>query len=243
MPTSITPSSSDVHAAIRSFLLWLLPQGTEVIAAQSNRVPEPASQNFVIFTPLFDKRLSTNLDKYVDVAFMGSIAGTTLTVASILFGTIVLGSTLFGIGVASGTTIVGPPNANGQAGAYVVSPSQIVASRKMAAGNAVLTQAIEFSLQIDVHSSSLTLSTDMARSITTAFRDMNASTYFIENYGGNITPIDADDPRQVPFINDQNQFETRWVITARLQVNASMSIPQQFADQLSVEIQRPADAI
>lgn len=239
MPTSITPSSSDVHAAIRSFLLWLFPQGTEVIAAQGNRVPEPASQNFVIFTPLFDKRLSTNLDKYVDVAFMGSIAGTTLTVASILFGTIVLGSTLFGVGIASGTTIVGP----GQAGTYIVSSSQTVAIRKMAAGNAVLTQAIEFSLQIDVHSSSLTLSTDMARAITTAFRDMNASTYFIENYGGNITPIDADDPRQVPFINDQNQFETRWVITARLQVNASMSIPQQFADQLSVEIQRPADAI
>ncbi len=224
-------------------MLWLLPEGTEVIAAQGNRVPEPASQNFVIFTPLFDKRLSTNLDKYVDVSFTGSIAGTALMVSGILFGSIIIGSTLFGVGVVSGTTIIGPPNANGQAGAYIVSTSQNVASRKMAAGNAVLTQAIEVSLQLDVHSSSLTLSTDMARAITTAFRDMNASTYFIENYGGNITPIDADDPRQVPFINDQNQYETRWVVTARLQVNASMSIPQQFADQLSVEIQRPADAI
>ena len=172
---------------------------------------------------------------------MGSISGVTLTVSSILFGTIILGSTLFGVGITSETTIIGPPGTNGKVGTYTLSTSQTVASRKMAAGNAVLTQAIDLSVQMDVHSSSLALGTDICRTITTAFRDVSSAEYFIENYAGNITPLYADDPRQVPFINDQNQFETRWVITAHLQVNASIYLPQQFADQLAVEIQRPAD--
>ena len=235
MAIPLSPSQSEIQAAMRSFLLWVLPPGCEVVAAQNNRVPEPSSQNFVVITPLFDKRLSTNLNQYVDVSFVGSISGTSLTVSTINFGSIIIGSSLFGVGVANGTTIVGPPNASGGVGVYTVSASQTVASQKMASGSAILTQPIDFSLQIDIHSSSLTFAADMARAVTTAFRDINASTWFIDNYGGPITPLYADDPRQVPFINDQNQFESRWVITAHLQVNVSVFVPQQFADQLSIE--------
>ena len=37
-------------------------------------------------------------------------------------------------------------------------------------------------------------------------------------------------------INDQQQYEWRWVVEAMLQANQVVSVPQQFADQVTVEI-------
>lgn len=58
-PPSIT--DDQMMTAVRSFLLSILPGGTEVIQAQSNRVPEPVGPNFVLMTPRRRARLATNV--------------------------------------------------------------------------------------------------------------------------------------------------------------------------------------
>lgn len=58
--------------------------------------------------------------------FVGSISGTTLTVSSVISGTIATGQSLFGNGVTAGTTITG-----GSGLSWTVSASQTVASNVM----------------------------------------------------------------------------------------------------------------
>jgi hypothetical protein len=41
-----------------------VPAGVEIVQGQSNRVPEPTADDYVIFTPLTEHRLSTNVDEY-----------------------------------------------------------------------------------------------------------------------------------------------------------------------------------
>ncbi len=55
------------------------------------------------------------------------------------------------------------------------------------------------------------------------------------NYG--VVPLYADDARQLPFTNDQQQVETRWVVDALLQANVVVSVPQQFADTVGLVLE------
>ena len=68
----------------------------------------------------------------IGAVITGSISGTTLTVTAISQGAISLGQTLFGTGIATGTTIVGFLTGAGgnvnEAGTYTVNISQTVAS-------------------------------------------------------------------------------------------------------------------
>jgi hypothetical protein len=62
----MTPSltQAQVQAALRAFLLGILPQGVEVLIGQENRVPEPSSDNFVIMWGTLRKRLGTNVTSW-----------------------------------------------------------------------------------------------------------------------------------------------------------------------------------
>lgn len=59
----MTPSltQGQVDAAIRAFLIQILPAGVEVLIGQDNRVPEPASDNYVIMWDVLRKRLGTTV--------------------------------------------------------------------------------------------------------------------------------------------------------------------------------------
>ena len=57
-----------------------------------------------------------------------------------------------------------------------------------------------------------------------------------DNEVNGLTPLYCDDPKQVPFTNDQDQYETRFVVHAHMQVNQSLGLPQQFADQLDATL-------
>ena len=61
----MTPSitDNDVFTALRSFLLLILPSGTEVMQAQDNNVPMPVS-GFVTMNNVNKKRLATNVHEY-----------------------------------------------------------------------------------------------------------------------------------------------------------------------------------
>jgi hypothetical protein len=63
----------------------------------------------------------------------GSIAGTVLTVTAVISGTLAVGQTISGSGVASGTTIVSLGTGTGGVGTYNISTSQSVSSTTLSA--------------------------------------------------------------------------------------------------------------
>lgn len=69
----------------------------------------------------------------------GSIAGTTLTVTSVVSGTLTVGGVLSGTGVVAGTYIVGFISGAGGAGTYQVSTSQTVAAQQITAALPAVT--------------------------------------------------------------------------------------------------------
>lgn len=226
------PNQYNLNVALRMFLQGSLPTTIEVIRGQVNRTPEPKGPDFIVFWPLLRERIETNIDDYADVRFVGSINGSLLTVGAVSFGTIGTNVTLFGTGVMANTVITGFVSGTlGGVGTYTVLPSQSVGSSVMAAGVETLLQPTKVHVQIDVHGPN---SADNAQIISTLFRDDYAVEAF-EGFGqGDITPLYADDPKQIPFLNAEQQYEDRWVIDAFLQVNAVVTVPQQFADEVDV---------
>lgn len=167
MVVVLAPSQSDIMAALRGFLLSILPPGVVVIAGQSNRVPEPAGSNYVVMTPIMRTRLSTNIDIYAD-------------------------------------------------------PETQIGSRS-------IQTATRATIQIDAHGPG---ASDNTQVILAMFRDSFACEAFGKS-SFTIQPLFTSDPRQMPFINDQQQYEDRWTLDAELQVNPVVSTTQQFADTLS----------
>jgi hypothetical protein len=231
MALVLSPTQSAIQTALRSFLLSILPSGVEVIAGQANRVPEPSSPDFVVMTPILRQRLETNTDTFADVSFTASISGTTLDVTAIAYGIIEVGQAVFGESVAAGTIVAALGSGSGGIGTYTVNTSQGVGSEKMASGTEAIRQPTQVTMQIDVHGPN---ASDNAQTISTLFRDDRATTFFAAS-GYPVAPFYADDPKQIPFQNAEDQWEFRYVIDAVMQANQLVSnLPQQFADQLDV---------
>lgn len=240
MSITVGPTESDTLAALRGFLLQVLPAGIPIVQGQQNRVPEPKASDFVVMTPIRRERLSTNLDTFVDAKFQGSIAGTLMTISAVdagYTGQIKVGSTIFGVNVQPNTVVTALGTGTGGVGTYTVSLSQTVASEVLAAGVLNITQATDVTIQLDVHGPS---SANNVQIISTTFRDDIAVTA-IKAINPSIAPLHADNPTQRPFLNDQQQYEWRWGVDACLQVNAVvLDIPTQFFDQIDVTFD-PAD--
>jgi hypothetical protein len=234
--TAITPSQSYLTTAIRAFLLAELPSGTEVVLGQINRVAEPSSTNFVVMTPIRFDRLDTNLDESLDLKMTGSISGTTMTITAVSAkspGAIVVGAPIFGVGIMAGTTVTAFGTGTGGIGTYTVSQSQTVGSQTLSAGRKAMTQSAMATVQLDFHSENTVEAGNMAQTIATLLRDDYGVTAFA-NQPSDVVPLYADDPRQMPFINDQQQYEWRWILEARFQVNQQVSVPQEYADAVNV---------
>lgn len=233
MSLTVSPTQDDINTALRSFLISVLPAGVDAIIGQQNRVPEPSSPNFAIFTCIRRRRIATNIDSFNDCRFTASISGTSMVVTAVDAGVIIPDAVLFGVAVAAGTAVVSGP---GGVGVYVVKPAQSLPATTLSAGQATYTQQTEVVFQIDVHSASVTDSGDMAQVITTMFRD-DYATQFFAAINPAIVPLLADDPRQLMFDNAEMQFETRWIIEARLQANQIVSgVPAEFADSAALTV-------
>lgn len=228
MPITVSITDDQLDQALRGFLLAVCPAPFEAILGQANRVPEPVEQDFAVYTPTGRSRLATNLDSFADCRFVASISGPTMTVTELDYGTIVIGKQVFGSTVAAGTVVQGGPTGTGP-WLYTVNPPQTVASRVMAAGTQDLEQQTEVSVQIDVHGPN---SADNAQRISTLLRDGYGVQLFA-NSGFDVTPLHADDPKQIPFVNAAKQYEDRYVIDVRIQVNPVVEVPQQFAETLT----------
>lgn len=232
----VTPNQDAIQTVLRSFLLDILGDDIEVIEGQDNRVPEPKGTEFVVMTPIRRPRLSTNVRTAADVKFTGSIAATVMTVTEMFAGEIRDGATVFGVGVTANTKVVeqltGTP---GQDGTYTITPSQTVASKTLSAGSADITQSNEVVFQLNVHAADVADASDRAQVISTMLRDPYAASFF-EALEPEVSPLYAEDPRQIPFMNAEQQYETRWVVEAVLQANQTVLVPQQYADSIEVEL-------
>ena len=199
-------------------------------------MPEPADANFITMTPILRTRLGTNIDNYQDCAFTGSISGNTLTVTAMSLGTIAVGATLFGANVAAGTTINAEGTGTGGVGTYTVNLSQTVASEIMASGSKNMLQPTQVTVQLDVHGPA---SGDNTAIITTAFRDEYAVDSFAAS-GFDVAPLYADDGHQMPFVNENQQVEERWVVDCVMQCNPIVGVPQQFFTAATIGL-KPID--
>lgn len=65
MTTSISITDQEIFTALRTFLISVLPTGTEVVQAQDNLVSMPIG-GFVAMNNVGSRRLTTNIEKYVD---------------------------------------------------------------------------------------------------------------------------------------------------------------------------------
>lgn len=233
MIVPLSPTESDTLTALRSFLLAVLPSGVPVVKAQANRVPEPQPGDFVVMTPTTRLRIETNIDNYVDCAFTGSIAGNVLTVTQVAFGALAVGSPVYGTGVVTGLQVQALAGGTGGVGTYTLTAVASAALQPMAAGVLNALQPIDLTVQLDVHGPN---AADNAQIITTLMRDDYACEFFaaLETPQNSVAPLYADDPKQIPFINDQQQYEWRWVVEARLQVNQVVTVGQQFAEKADV---------
>ena len=226
---------TEIMTALRSWLLSVLPAGTEVVQGQQSGVPEPAGDAFVIMSPITRQRLSTNVDVYADAAFVGSISGLVLTVSSVRFGVIKVGAPLFGAGVAAGVTIAALGTGTGGAGTYTLSAAQTTAATAFAAGVKNVSVETQVGIQCDFHSGDLSASGDMAQTVATLFRDETAINQFAA-VDQNLSPLYAGDPREAPFLNAEQQYETRWTVDLEIQATISVPVPQEFADEVIVSI-------
>lgn len=234
MTISVSLTETQIFAALRAFLLSILPSGIEIVRGQDNRVAEPSGTDFVVMTPILRERLSTNVNSYVDAVFTGSISGSTLTAGPFSKGSLSIGNQIFGVGITAGTIVTAQTGGTpGGAGTYTISPSpQTVSSGTIAAGIMATLMPIKFTAQIDVHGPA---SADNAHIIATLFRDDYGVQQFATS-GFDVVPLYMGEPKQIPYLNGEQQIEERWTIDSVMQCNPIVSTPQDFAAVLSMSL-------
>lgn len=238
LTTTISLTQFQALSALRTFLLGALPLDPEnVIKGQVNRVAEPVDEDFIVFWPIASPRLGTNVVTYADNQAVGSIAGTILTVTEVTRGTLAPGMLLVDEGgLLAVPTVIGLPLSGsattGGTGTYAVSPSQTFVSGTVYGGVRKDLTPTDLTVQVDIHGPN---ATDYARIIESLFRSEYGTTAFA-NSGIDITPLYCSEIRQIPFINQEQQYEDRWTLDLHLQVNPVVGTPQQFADELDLTL-------
>lgn len=208
----------------------------QIIQGQVNRVPEPVTPDYVLIWPLMRNRLATNIDSWFDNSFTGSITSNVLDVTDVVKGSVIVGLPIYGAGIAGGCTIIAQlSGAAGGIGTYSVSTTPNITSEIIYGGQYNAEQYTEMIIQCDVHGPA---SGDNVQCISTLMRDNYGVQAFANALDGSdaIVPLFADDPRQLPFINAEQQWEERWAVDIHLQVNIELMLTQQFAAVLTVGV-------
>ena len=78
---------------------------------------------------------------------------------------------------------------------------------------------------------------EFCKTVKTAFR----SHWGYEHFPANIKPLYTSDGMQSPLTTGEQQYESRWTMTASMQYNPTVTVPQDFADDLGVASITPAD--
>lgn len=78
---------------------------------------------------------------------------------------------------------------------------------------------------------------EFCKSVKTAFR----SHWGFANFPAGIKPLYTSDGMQSPLLTGEQQYESRWTLTASMQYNPVITVPQGFADDLTVATLTAAD--
>lgn len=234
---TISPAQSDITAAVGAFLMDVTGlANTQIVVGQPNRVAEPSAPTFIVMTPIRFERISTNIDTYDDSSFLGSSTGTALTVTENLVGTVPIGAVLFGVDVPDGIRILSQASgAPGGPGVYTLSGAVNLSSQEFAAGGKIIEIDSIVTVQLDFHSDDNS-SAQLSQAVSAALRDPYGVSFFaaLPAPQNVVVPLYADDPAWRPFINAEQQYEWRWVLEGRFEVNQTIRVQQQFADTVSV---------
>ena len=84
-------------------------------------------------------------------------------------------------------------------------------------------------IQIDIYGPT-------AGDISTALENIFRTSYACDQFPDNIKPLYSSDSLQAPLITGEEQYETHWLLTATLQYNPTLTVPQQSATALAIDI-------
>ncbi|MBO9332880.1 hypothetical protein GHR37_27440 [Achromobacter xylosoxidans] len=98
-------------------------------------------------------------------------------------------------------------------------------------GTRTLTRPTQWAAQVDCYGER---AQDRALVLSIALR----SQYGCEFLGelGRSQPLYTGEPRQMPLVTGEDQYMERWSFDAVLQFNPSITLPQQFAEHLHVDL-------
>lgn len=82
-----------------------------------------------------------------------------------------------------------------------------------------LTNFKRFDVQIDFYGPDMA---DAANTFETVFRDE----YAVDKMGPLVTPLYCSDAMQAPLTNEEKQYEQRWIVTASVEFNPDVALPQ-----------------
>lgn len=168
--TTISQTESQVFAAVRAYVLWVLGANTVVIQAPGNRVPMPKT-DFILLNYLNRQDLTRPVESYFDET-VGTIQTSTIS----------------------------------------------------------YDQALEYGIQVDCYGAN---AGDNCSELT-AWWDTATTCDFLETY--NIQPLYHDDPRMLPLVDSESQYTKRWTTSFYLQYNPSVTMTQQFADEVDITL-------
>jgi hypothetical protein len=78
---------------------------------------------------------------------------------------------------------------------------------------------------------------EFCKTVKTAFR----SHWGFAHFPANIRPLYTSDGVQSPLLTGEQQYESRWTLTASMQYNPTVTVPQEFADVAYPALVIPAD--
>ncbi len=105
-----------------------------------------------------------------------------------------------------------------------------------AIGTATIYGPSRIDVQIDFYGAQ---AGEFCKTVKTAFR----SHWGFEHFPANIKPLYTSDGIQAPLVTGEQQYESRWTLTASMQYNPIVTVPQDFADVLVPSKILPADVV
>ncbi len=97
-----------------------------------------------------------------------------------------------------------------------------------------ITGPTRIDIQIDFYG-------DDAGNFCKAFESAWGCAYGFVDFPANIKPLYATDGMQMPMVTGEQQYQSRWTVTASLQYNPAVTLPQQSAIDADVIIDYPVD--
>lgn len=94
---------------------------------------------------------------------------------------------------------------------------------------ATITGPKRIDIQVDFYGPS---AGEWSTAIETVFR----TSYAADQFSGGIAPLYCSESRQAPLVTGEEQYENRWILTASLQYNPDVVVPQQSATELETSI-------